>query len=476
MNLKNLVQCAVVALVALSACTPQNGSGPSAGGEKGPVLQGTVSGGGGNGCEGKAFEAYAEKITNLEEFRIYIAPILRRLRSTGNDVLVDYLEWAANTKTWYFVPCELEKLPKEQVGVAIQYEQLALHGEHGIYIHSTSYRSKERKLKDRAALLLHEIVMGAKLLSKQEPKLQCETLKGPSASSACGDKMLAEVLVSSTGGDPKSRLSLDAREHEAIRAMTVFLAQRNSDFSDGSIRATRKRMGFTFPWDVGLSEVSIDDAVKAIARSIMTGASYQATEESSKQYFSGKSARCAFELHQSESGYRSFELRFLTELKTSDAKYSERLREFGLENHAYGTMCARGLREIKSYDSEGRSAWSECQDHYVTWPKPFTQAEFSDENVEVRGVRISGQDFDEVTIYPAESDYKSKSEYNRLAVKKLLLTREDQPRVWSVRFEFKKEMIGTGSPGFNGNPSPRSEEKELLDDPESPPVDCRLLK
>ena len=371
--------------------------------------------------------------------------------------------------------CGLERLPKAQVGVAIQYEQLALHGEHGIYVHSKSYRSKERKLKDRAALLLHEIVMGAKLLSKQEPKVQCETLAGSSASKVCNDKQMAELL-SVPSNEAKSKVSLDAPEHEAIRAMTVFLSQKSSDFTDGSMRAARKRMGFTFPWDIGFSETSVDDVVKAIARSVLSGTVYQTGDGGSKQYFNGMKARCVFDVFQSETGYGSFALRYLTDLKTSDLENKARVREFGLENQPYGTFCSRGLTEIQSFDSTGRPSWSECKDHYVTWVKPYTQASFSEENIEVRGVRLDGEVFDEVTIYPASWDYQNKSEFSPLAVKKVLLTREAQPRVRSVRFEFKKELIGTGSPGFNGAPSPRSSERELLDDPAQPPIECGLVR
>ena len=167
-----------------AACTPsgggrgQSGDGLVAadGQAARPTAQGTVSGGGGNGCEGKAFEAYAEKIANLDEYRLYIKPILRRMAEEGNDPLVSYLNWVADEKVWYFVPCQLEKLSQEQIGLAIDSDQLARHGEHGVYIFGdkadtlnaagepnpeskSPLKNKKhyfnQRLKPRASLLLH---------------------------------------------------------------------------------------------------------------------------------------------------------------------------------------------------------------------------------------------------------------------------------------------------------------------------------
>lgn len=472
MKFKHLAQMGLGFLLTLSACTPQNGGSPAGEAAKGPVLQGTVSGGGGNGCEGKAFEAYAKKISTLEEYRLYIAPIFRRLRSSGNDVFVDYLEWAAESKAWYFVPCELGKLPQEQVGVAIQYEQLALHGEHGIYIDSRGYDAKDRKMKDKASLLLHEIVMGARLLTKQSRKKQCEILAGSESAKNCSDKDLINVVEAPAVADSKKVMTLDATDHEAIRAMTVYLAQKSSDFTGDGLRSARRRMGFELAWDRSLSDLKVDDVVKALSRTILTGLPLYATEASSKHYFSGKKARCAFELYQADSAYGSFAIRYLTDLKTNTAN-AEVLAEYGLKE-GYSSFCAKGLTSIQTYDSSGRSSWSDCKEHYFSWLNPGTYSAFNEENMEARGQRVGSEFLDEVTLYPAAWDSRNETSDSSLMVTKLTMSREAQPRVQSIRVEFKKLMVGTGGPRFNGAQPGVDEDRELLDDPSRPALECAV--
>lgn len=466
-------------VVVISACTPQSGAPPAGEAAKGPVLQGTVSGGGGNGCEGKAFEAYAKKISTLEEYRLYVAPIFRRLRASGNDLFVDYLEWAAESKAWYFVPCELGKLPQEQVGVSIQYEQLALHGEHGIYIDSRGYNAKDRKMKDKASLLLHEIVMGARLLSKQSPKKQCEILAGSAAAKNCADKDLALGTEASAVTDPKKIMALDAADHEAIRAMTVYLGQKTSDFTGDGLRAARRRMGFELAWDRSLSDLKVEDVVKALSRTILTALPFHASEASSKHYFSGKKARCAFELDQSTSDYGAFTLHYLTDLKLSKvtseqvALRPEQVAEYGLKE-GFSLFCADRLTSIKTSGEQGAALESVCKEHYASWLNPWTHAAFTEGNMEVRGQRIGSEFLDEVTLYPTEWEYKGANSEVNLKVMTLMLTREAQPRVQSIRIEFKRIMVGTGGPRPDGQEPRPDEDRELLDDPSRPALECAV--
>ena len=151
----------------------------------------------------------------------------------------------------------------------------------------------------------------------------------------------------------------------------------------------------------------------------------------------------------------------------------EKLAEYGLKE-GYYAFCADGLSSIQTYDQAGRSSWASCKEHYVAWPQPVTYSAFSEENMEVRGQRVGSEFLDEVTLYPAAWDYRNATSDSSLMVTKLTMSREAQPRVQSIRVEFKKLMVGTGSPRFNGVQPGADEDRELLDDPSRPALECAV--
>lgn len=251
-------------LATLAACQPKAG-GPTPSSSGATDQMGTSSGGGGgNGIDGKALELYSINVENLPEYRRYIAPIIAKIEYGQGDVLAVYMKWVVKHKTWYMVKKDLQSLPKEQVGVTFDTEQLARHSEHEIYIHEPSYNSEKNKPSDRAELLMHEIVMGARLLMKKSAKEQCEALEASKPQVCANPKIL--TVAQNPSFTHAEAITMDDEDTESVRAMTVYLMSHSHDVTGPAVRALRRQLGFVFPWDRLVSTLTPEDVAAAIRR------------------------------------------------------------------------------------------------------------------------------------------------------------------------------------------------------------------
>ena len=368
----------VFLIVASAACTKNAspGSQHTAGGSGANPsnVDGTYSGGGGNGINGAAIESFHQDITSLPEFQMYIKPILERMAQSSPDVFVGYLSWAIHHKSWYFVPVALPNLPKEKTALAFPSDQLALHSESEIYIDQNAYLKKSRK--ERASLLMHELVMGARLLMKHSAKFQCFALNGDQKATACDSEALLKLSVSPPGSED-DKPSLTGSDDEAVRSMTVFLLGRNQDYSGPSVRAFRLGLGFNYPWDRMVSTFTLDSLHEAFVRSEQTNDTLFSMQSVNDQPDAPKvKATCVFS-HFRMDRFSSFLLSYkfpsansysqsdLSELQTED-RYS----------HADGVLDPRGGTSVvdhisagpnpAKYDSNSRSRQSYNYDFYIT--------------------------------------------------------------------------------------------------------------
>jgi hypothetical protein len=286
-----LVMATVFALVACSRSGPSGGNpavpaaGPAAPPTSGaPPTQGSFSGkgtsslgGGGNGIDGVAIEAYANtNIESLPEYRRHILPILRKLSVGKPDVLVAYLLWAVKQKAWYFIPRKLENLPKEKVQLLFRSDQLALHGETEVFIEQELYQKSS--MKDRAVLLLHEMVMAARLLMKKSPQMQCEALSKSTELNACRDSEMLKIASPMVVGKDDDIHSLNGLDHSTVRSLTVYLGDEKQDHSGTSVFAQRVRLGFVFPWDALLSKQTGEDLNLALQRSVFANDQFRTND------------------------------------------------------------------------------------------------------------------------------------------------------------------------------------------------------
>lgn len=253
----------LTAFLLISACAKSGG--PKNGGENGgadPVAMGTVSGGGGNGLDNKAIESYTIRIDELPEFKRYIVPVMRRISRGRGDVISAYMNYVIQNKPWYLIPRDLEDVPKERVGLGFKTEQLALHSEGGVYLHKVSYLKKNQK--ERAELLMHEIVMGVRLLMKKSPTEQCEKLAGNDLKACSDSEMMA--LAQSQDFDAKEQVIMSEVDHDAVRALTIFLMQRTEEVTAQAVSVKRRQLKFLFPWDQAVSTLTPEEVILIMRR------------------------------------------------------------------------------------------------------------------------------------------------------------------------------------------------------------------
>lgn len=182
-------------LLALAACTPNSDGGspiqsvvgrvatpapaPAPGtsalpAATGPGTAASLGGGdlgGGNGILGKPLETYRVRIDRTEEFREFIQPVLQRVE--GKLPLLALEMWhVVQRRAWYFVPVKLQTLPADLIAVGFPTEQLALQTHQSVWFDFAEFLKMDRRA--RAQLLLHEIVMGLKILNFASYGDQCE--------------------------------------------------------------------------------------------------------------------------------------------------------------------------------------------------------------------------------------------------------------------------------------------------------------
>lgn len=465
-------------------CAPgQKGSSPADPG-KGPVVQGTVSGGGGNGCEGKAFETYAKKISELQEYQLYLRPLLRRMAESSRDPFVTYLLWTAEEKAWYFVPCELEKLSTEQIGVAVHSDQLARHGENGIFIHSRelekgvaedpkrpNYATKKSKAK--ATLLLHEMVMGARLLMKKSPLEQCTALAKKDAK-LCSDPD-AMAIATATPYDRAQAKVMDAVDHDAVYAMTAFLMAKNVDLSTASLRTTRERLGFNFPWSRAVSDLDLRGLNKVFNRTAQLVDRFtMVSEDASKTYFKGLPMTCGLGVTvDPDHTSASLSVSFVSKLASDNPEDLATFYKYFGEGSSTTTRC-------RSH-SDNVSFWVSSPDSWTAPPCDQTGALYAstkesfgawlrDDWMRARGVLVDGVLYDQITIRSISPQVGGK--YLDAGVVQILVTREPSPRVYSIRMMPKQVLAPPGSPRLYGREL-MSNRVELLDIPGAPALECR---
>lgn len=210
-------------------CTP-NGGSPSKGlpspGKSGtpgtpPPAQGTVDSGGGNTYLGKPLESYIRKpIEDLSSYRSLIKPILDSLHENAPSIEPVFLS-ILTKKTWYFVPGELTTLPKEKIGSSVVTDQGALQDFKQVWV-SQDIFDKMSEI-DQAKLILHEVLMGFRLLRFDSAKNECLAF----------ETKFNECMNSSekTRGKPSD---LTTKDYADIRTAVIDIQEnyKNMSFSD----------------------------------------------------------------------------------------------------------------------------------------------------------------------------------------------------------------------------------------------------
>lgn len=136
--------------------------------------QGGTDSGGGNGINGHNIEDYAVNIQKDESFREHVLPLILKIAETHPRFASDMIHITAE-RTWYKIPVALNTLEASQIGISFgdkQLQQFALQNLKSVWINTGHYNKFETN-ESRARLLLHEILMGIRLMKLKNSLDNC---------------------------------------------------------------------------------------------------------------------------------------------------------------------------------------------------------------------------------------------------------------------------------------------------------------
>ncbi len=181
-----------------------------------PKSSGTWDGAGGNVVDGRPIEDFIKSIDKLSEYQGYVAPVLRGIQRKSPD-FYQLLMDTVKGKKWYFLPVELNALSPAEIGVYFESNQRALQTRRSVWISSIVY--DKMKPDDRALLLIHEFLIGLKILNAHDAGLI-------------------------PGFDPLKLIKIKPEDYEAVRNVAHWLMYEMNDHSPEEFVAVLRDHGF----------------------------------------------------------------------------------------------------------------------------------------------------------------------------------------------------------------------------------------
>lgn len=133
---------------------------------------GTVDGGGQNGVGGKRLEDWVVELPEQAEYKDIVKPLIENLRPCYLPLAADLVYLSTNVRKWYFVPVELSEIPAVRLGTPFaKSQQFAIQNYQDIWVDSRYY--EKMPPGERAGLIVHELVVGVKLLKDHYPEERC---------------------------------------------------------------------------------------------------------------------------------------------------------------------------------------------------------------------------------------------------------------------------------------------------------------
>jgi hypothetical protein len=132
---------------------------------------GTGDSGGGSTYKGRPLDSYVRLVQNEAGYKQVVEPILQSLYKTDHNIYL-LMKSRIESKPWYFVPGPLVSIPSHLVGAAVPLDQAALQSFSSVWVDDDLYRNMPTA-NDQGILILHEILMGIKLLKYDSQLNQC---------------------------------------------------------------------------------------------------------------------------------------------------------------------------------------------------------------------------------------------------------------------------------------------------------------
>lgn len=323
--------------------------------------QGPGDGGGGDTCNGKLIESFKTDITQLQEYKKYITPIIDKI-SPGvfKDVftLRDLLE--PNNKSWYLVECKLQDVPKSKKGLYLDSYQTAFQNDREVFVDLTSY--SKMNPENKAKLLLHEMLMALYLTNNISTNDLCQ-LK--SVQGKCiDDKLETQYATIKLGKrtDLKNieTVDLNAKAHQNIRALVDWTWSNKNYLTEASF--TKKSLEYKYDnWFTSISRTPDPNPDEILDLSDVTR-SFQKHELSKKNItfcgfdkelkkFKNKcDIKIKFERKKVEDQFSTVSISFEAK-RSSDGK----IFKFNIENTSLPSQAANIFRYNLSETESGAS-------------------------------------------------------------------------------------------------------------------------
>lgn len=206
---------------------------------KGPLsanerYQGPSDGGGGDTCNGRVIESFRVDITELPEYKEFVAPVVEKTFPKDTKFANSPFLFSAKMKNWYIIDCKLQDIPKESKGLYLESFQTAIHTSREIFIDSASYSAMSKE--ERGRLLLHEMVMSFYLMKFSSIDDLCKI------SANCTPDVL--ILSKWKIYRPEPYRPLDAEDHQKIRSVTAWLFAQNESLDFNKFNTMLARNDF----------------------------------------------------------------------------------------------------------------------------------------------------------------------------------------------------------------------------------------
>ncbi len=194
---------------------------------------GTDSTGGGNGIDSKPVEEYIVEINTTPSYKNFIFPLIIKLRTDYPTLANDFYH-IAHQRIWYIVPVPLDTIPKNILGTYAVTDQIAIQDLGSIWINTQLFEKMNEK--SQATLLVHEIVMGVRLMQYKEKVDHCIASVSSYALSGDYDAYHSKrsSCIKTYGYDlniPYQKFNLSSKDYDLIRKITYLLTQEKIDIS-----------------------------------------------------------------------------------------------------------------------------------------------------------------------------------------------------------------------------------------------------
>lgn len=227
--------------------------------------QGTVDSGGGNTFAGKPLEAYVINIREHQAFKEFISVLLES-NHMQSSLIKNVLNNVIDKKTWYLIPAELKQLPSEKIASAVGAEQAALQDFKQIWLNQNIF--EKMSIKDQSLLIIHELLMGIRLLKFDSAISECLAFKVASQEeSFCRNSYSSEVR-----GKPSD---LDVVDYAQIRLTAKKMSDDGPNISEDDLNDLLGTQGFStsihqFKTKASQKIMSLQDLGKVVQTSMLT--------------------------------------------------------------------------------------------------------------------------------------------------------------------------------------------------------------